>query len=445
MTALSAADFRQAHPSAVEQEVIGLFDQWREPLLRYLSSGSSVAYSDSEDIIQETFLACSSTCGAANPVVIFAAGCSGLPTTWRERSIHGPGRTLRIFHSRRSPWRTLLSIRLRIPRISSLPTKRRGVLWPFCKHCRSRIAGVCICGRKACVIVKSPRFWICPSAQYRFAWSDLWRALPAPPNGEFVTSEQSHLSDQELLLVVDGELSERDAGPAVAHLATCWACMARKQEIEAAIGDFIRLHSGNLGRNIPPPEGPRALLKAQLAQLGETERPRWFRDSSLRPTLAIVLASFGLGLIAYLISAPWAVRQATRLVAVTVPNPSLTPGATVLVSREEVCRESNTKNKAVPVALQRAVFDEYGIHTTEPRAYEVDYLITPALGGADDIHNLWPQSYKATVWNAEVKDALEDHLRDLFATDSLIWRPPSEKSLRTGLKPTRSIFILIGR
>jgi len=233
-----------------------------------------------------------------------------------------------------------------------------------------------------------------------------------------VLSEQSHLSDQELLLVVDGELSERDAGRAGAHLATCWACLARKQEIEGAIGEFIRLQRGNLG-GIPPPEGPRALLKAQLAQLAETERPRWFRDFSFRPTLAIVLAAVGLGLIGYLISKPWPVRPATRLVAVTVPNPSLTPGATVLVSREEVCREANTKNRAVPVALQRRVFDEYGLHTAEPRAYEVDYLITPALGGADDIHNLWPQSYKAPIWNAEVKDALEDYLRDLVCDGQL--------------------------
>jgi RNA polymerase sigma-70 factor (ECF subfamily) len=36
--------------------VIELFNQWRDPLLRYLL-GSSLAVSDSEDIIQETFLA----------------------------------------------------------------------------------------------------------------------------------------------------------------------------------------------------------------------------------------------------------------------------------------------------------------------------------------------------------------------------------------------------
>jgi hypothetical protein len=67
----------------------------------------------------------------------------------------------------------------------------------------------------------------------------------------------------------------------------------------------------------------------------------------------------------------------------------------------------------VPVALQRRVFQEYGISSARPDAYEIDYLITPALGGADDIRNLWPQSYSSTVWNARVKDALEDRLKDL--------------------------------
>jgi hypothetical protein len=32
---------------------------------------------------------------------------------------------------------------------------------------------------------------------------------------------------------------------------------------------------------------------------------------------------------------------------------------------------------------------------------------------------LWPQSYTATVWNAHVKDALEDRLRDLVCDGQL--------------------------
>ncbi len=108
-----------------------------------------------------------------------------------------------------------------------------------------------------------------------------------------------------------------------------------------------------------------------------------------------------------------------RTVVISVPDSRLTPGAALLATRQAVCTETNTKNKAVPVALQRKVFEAYGISGAEPREYEVDYLITPALGGADDIHNLWPQSYSATVWNAEVKDALEDRLREMVCEGSL--------------------------
>jgi hypothetical protein len=226
-------------------------------------------------------------------------------------------------------------------------------------------------------------------------------------------SEESHLSDQELLQAVDGELSARDAGRVHSHLVACWACRARQQEIETSIGEFIRMHRRNLDPRIPSADGPRALLKAQLSQLAAPPRMHW------RISWALAAAACVLALSAYLIGLNWPWRSPERVVAVMVPNPSLTPGATVLLDRSEVCMESNTKNKAVPVALQRRVFDEYGMRSAAPGAYEVDYLITPALGGADDIHNLWPQAYTATVWNAQVKDALEDHLRDLVCAGQL--------------------------
>ena len=235
------------------------------------------------------------------------------------------------------------------------------------------------------------------------------------PNGDVMLSEESHLSDQELLLAVDGELSARQAGRVQSHLAACWACRARKQAMEAAIGAFIGLHQQRFDAQIPPPDARRALLRVQLAQTQRTAAqgaPRW-------PWFRATAAAFGFVAITYFLSHAWPTRPPAHSAAVTVPNPSLTPGATVLLSRGEVCRESNTKNKTVPVALRRKVFDEYGIPAAEPSAYEVDYLITPALGGADDIHNLWPQSYTATVWNAQVKDALEDHLRDMVCDGQL--------------------------
>jgi hypothetical protein len=228
-------------------------------------------------------------------------------------------------------------------------------------------------------------------------------------------SEESHLSHQELLLAVDGELSPREAERAESHLAACWACRVRKQEIETAIGEFVRFQRQNFDSRIPPSEGPRALLKAQLAETQRTSTEPtfwspWFRGAA---------AALGLLAIAYVIFQAWPTRPAAGMVAVIVPNPRLTPGATVLVSQREICSETSENNKAVPVALRQRVFNEYGIRAAEPRAYEVDYLITPALGGADDIHNLWPESNAATVWNSEVKDTLEDHMRNLVCAGEL--------------------------
>ncbi len=108
-----------------------------------------------------------------------------------------------------------------------------------------------------------------------------------------------------------------------------------------------------------------------------------------------------------------------RSVPVSFPEPSLTPGAIATNNRDQICASSEPKNRAVPVSLQHKVFEEYGIPSAEPRAYEVDYLITPALGGSDDIRNLWPQSYSSAVWNARVKDALEDRLHAMVCEGGL--------------------------
>jgi hypothetical protein len=212
-----------------------------------------------------------------------------------------------------------------------------------------------------------------------------------------------HLSDRELLEALDGEIS----GASVeAHLAECWTCRARLHVLENAIGDLVRLPRPPL----PSAAGPRALLRAQLAELGREDSPvsqNWWLAAAI---CAVMIAGVAIGQF-------W--RQSSRVVVVMVPDPKLTPGATVLLGPLEVCSASSAKNKAVPVALRKKVFEAYGIAHAEPRFYEVDYLITPALGGADDIHNLWPQSYSDTVWNAQVKDDLEDHLRALVCAGKL--------------------------
>jgi hypothetical protein len=65
------------------------------------------------------------------------------------------------------------------------------------------------------------------------------------------------------------------------------------------------------------------------------------------------------------------------------------------------------------------VFHEYGVPISRRSAYEVDFLITPGLGGSDDMRNLWPEPYGSTVWNAHIKNQLETHLHGLVCAGDL--------------------------
>ena len=153
------------------------------------------------------------------------------------------------------------------------------------------------------------------------------------------------------------------------------------------------------------------MLKARLAELAQTSlSPRGQPSHKWRRTWAT--AACGVLLAAIIVDRYFIEHRAPEVV-LAAPNPALTPGAAVLENPINLCRESMPKNKDVPSSIRHRVFEEYGVANAPAKAYEVDYLITPALGGSDDIHNLWPHSYANTEWNAKVKDALEDRLREL--------------------------------
>jgi hypothetical protein len=233
--------------------------------------------------------------------------------------------------------------------------------------------------------------------------------------------EDNHLSDNELLLAADGELSSSAAARVQSHLSACWTCRARKQELDGAVISFVQTYHQTAEAHLPSAAGPRALLKARMAELTKTSpgdwQAWWLRAASSRWAFSALL----IGCVALASSLIWPAISSSRVRAatVTIPNPSLTPGATVFISGDQLCRETGEKNRKVSRDLQKRVFEEYGIPGVAPRYYEVDYLITPALGGADDIRNLWPESSASTVWNAEVKDALEDHLRAMVCSGQL--------------------------
>lgn len=103
-----------------------------------------------------------------------------------------------------------------------------------------------------------------------------------------------------------------------------------------------------------------------------------------------------------------------------MPDPKLTPGAALAVTKADFCVSGYSKLvRNVPQNVKEAVYKEYGITHREKGEYEVDHLISLELGGSNDIKNLWPQSFKTKPWNAHVKDVLENKLHDMICAGQI--------------------------
>ena len=218
-------------------------------------------------------------------------------------------------------------------------------------------------------------------------------------------NDDTHISDSELIEVLDGEVSAREASRLHEHLAACWQCRSRRARLEHTIDDFVQAHQRYQGYPLrESPDEPRERLRTRLWQAALTEPAV---DFSRRRRVAFGGLALGavlaLGIVMYL--------SVQDVGAASIPNAQLTPGATRNTSRDDICSGRNAEGfYPIPATLAYRVFETYRIQNPGQRSYEVDYLITPALGGADDIRNLWPQPYASGEWNAHVKDALEDHL-----------------------------------
>jgi hypothetical protein len=206
-----------------------------------------------------------------------------------------------------------------------------------------------------------------------------------------------HIADHELLLIAEEELDAVRAIEVRGHLEGCAVCRARQTAILQSLGDAIEEH---LDQELPPIDGARTMLHARLRP---ARGQRYLALAALAAALLFMVFQF----------------LPERESGLT-PRSGLTPGATVEVSREAMCATGTEPARpAIPVVVAGEVFRKYGIHDPRPRAYEVDYLIPPDLGGSADMRNLWPQPYSEGTWNARVKDALEDRLRTMVCAGSL--------------------------
>lgn len=223
-----------------------------------------------------------------------------------------------------------------------------------------------------------------------------------------------HPSPRQLIRLTDDDLPPRQSARVLAHLDRCAPCRAELLRIK----ELFNVYAVEPRREMPLTPGlaghladfpvdhneARCRLQARLAVAALQPAPaRWHWQWVAAFALALLVASVGLP------------RHRATLLQVEgglLPNPHLTPGAARPVVLGALCSRENVPiNRAVAPSLQRRVLREYGLHQADPANFEVDYLITPGLGGTADIRNLWPEPRAHATWNSYVKDQLEQYLQ----------------------------------
>jgi hypothetical protein len=230
-----------------------------------------------------------------------------------------------------------------------------------------------------------------------------------------MSAEHSHVRDEDLLLHASGELRSDSDAHITRHLERCCYCRERLDGLQNSLSGFGEAHRNLRQAELPPADRARSSLQSHLAEFAikhEQNGWRFFRSPSFACGRSAALAAFALA--AYLVLALWLRHPAEMHPGVLAahreePDLRLTPGATIPVTESDICGTASETAPSIPIALQQKVFELYKV-TQPPDQFEVDYLITPELGGATDIRNLWPEPYHDAVWNAHVKDQLEDRL-----------------------------------
>jgi hypothetical protein len=142
------------------------------------------------------------------------------------------------------------------------------------------------------------------------------------------------------------------------------------------------------------------------------------RPVAVRAAAAIVLVAAGIQL-GRLSSSPVHSDAAATAIDEGLPIRSLTPGAVANISANALCASRPAEKPPIPAAVRMAVLRDYRMEDVPARQYELDYLITPELGGIPDRRNLWPERYVSGLWNAARKDELEDLLPRLVCDGQL--------------------------
>jgi len=134
-----------------------------------------------------------------------------------------------------------------------------------------------------------------------------------------------------------------------------------------------------------------------------------------------------------------------------LPDLNKTPGVSRAgLSKATICKTKWGKDaRYVTSAMKDQVFALYGYSgysdprcVPDPKGHtcEIDHLISRELGGADDVQNLWPESYGSSPWNAHLKDKQENRLHKEMCAGHITLKVARDMLVNDWKKPYRVYY-----
>lgn len=223
----------------------------------------------------------------------------------------------------------------------------------------------------------------------------------------------AHPADHLLLLARERALTARQLARIDGHVATCNACKQRYARLQSAL--FALAGDDDVIATSATADMAAARLRLRNALRDDARRPAalWRRYvGNVVHTFAVPLACAAAVFVAAFLTRTLDRHAMTTLTfevsGTGLPVATLTPGAVSNLTAEALCA-GQRPSRVVTQEIRAQVLVDYGMGDVSRDAYELDALVTPELGGTAARANVWPQRYSA-MWNAHVKDALENLL-----------------------------------
>lgn len=107
----------------------------------------------------------------------------------------------------------------------------------------------------------------------------------------------SHLTPQQMLAFIDGELSKAEARHVDEHLHSCWTCLTEVDRLKNDIATILDAHHESFGPALPTPPKPWLSIEALIAKsVPPAQASPWARftmylDSAFTPLRLLLFSA----------------------------------------------------------------------------------------------------------------------------------------------------------